>query len=121
MQTTANEQECPPSSTSDGAEETPQPINQNSSTSPGAAAEADSQPEQLQQQQPEEPEHEQGGVGEAAAIEEAQRERRVTWQSLESQRRRFNYDIMPKVCVMIMHVISCDDSNVVSDHNVYCS
>lgn len=42
-----------------------------------------------------------GGDG---ATAEPQRSR-VTWQSLESQWRRFNYDIMPKACnphVLIM-------------------
>ena len=56
--------------------------------------------------EPEEPESEQGGgQGVVAASVEPQR-RRVTWQSLESQRRRFNYDVIPKACSSnVAHVI----------------
>ena len=36
------------------------------------------------------------GDDDAAGVEP--QSSRVTWQSLESQWRRFNYDIMPKVC-----------------------
>ena len=38
-----------------------------------------------------------GSAGDEGAAVEPQSSR-VTWQSLESQWRRFNYDIMPKVC-----------------------
>ena len=80
-------------------EETTQPPAQdNSETSAGA----DTEPVM----EPEEPESEQGGGrGGVAASVEPQRQR-VTWQSLESQRRRFNYDVIPKACSS--HVVSCD-------------
>ena len=92
----ADDQGPPPTS-----EETTQPPTQdNSGTGEGADAEPVMEPEE-----PEEAESEQGGRGGGTASVEPRRQR-LTWQSLESQRRRFNYDVIPKACDS--HVVSCD-------------
>lgn len=68
----------------------------------------------------EELESEQGGQGGGTASVEPRRQR-LTWQSLESQRRRFNYDVIPKACDS--HVVSCDSHVISCDGHVivYCS
>ena len=109
LQLPADDQGPLPSSST--TEETTQPPAQdNSGTSAGAEGEP--------VMEPEEPESEQGGgQGGVAASVEPQRQR-VTWQSLESQRRRFNYDVIPKAC---SNVVSCD-SHVIScaSHVISC-
>ena len=91
----ADDQGPPPSFPT--SEETTQPPTQdNSGTSAGVDAEPVTESE--------EPESEQGGQGGGMASVEPRRQR-LTWQSLESQRRRFNYDVIPKACdshVMVM-------------------
>ena len=97
----ADDQGPPPSFPT--SEETTQPPTQdNSGTSAGVDAEPVTESEEL--------ESEQGGQGGGTASVEPRRQR-LTWQSLESQRRRFNYDVIPKACDS--HVVSCDSHVIV--------
>ena len=93
-QSSTDEQGPPPPPTSQSSTDEqgppPQPTLEaatvDGSTSPAEGSLGDTAEEQLQ--------------GAAPAQPTTSRPQRMTWQSLGSAKRRFNYDIIPKVCVM---------------------